>query len=57
MNNNNNENPNARQIRTDRQIRYHWDADDEIMAIINSTENSPQTMGVVRDELSWRNPE
>ena len=34
--NNNDENQKARQFRNDRQIRYHWGADDEIMAIINN---------------------
>ena len=48
MNNNNDENQNTRQSRNDRQTRYHWGADDEIMAIINSREKSPETTELVR---------
>ena len=38
----------ARQFRKDRQIRYHWGADDEIMAIVNNRDKSPETTELVR---------
>ena len=54
MNNNNDENQNARQFRNDRQIRYHWGAD--IMAIINSREKSPGTTELVRRRTEVTRP-
>ena len=49
--NNNNENQNARQFLNDRQVRYHWRADDDIMAIIINRENSPETTELVRRRI------
>ena len=56
MNNNNDENQNARQFRNDRQIRYHWGADDEIMGIINNREKSPETTELVRRRTELARP-
>ena len=49
--NNNNESQNERPPRNDRQIRYHWGADVDIMAIINSREKSPETTELVRRRI------
>ena len=43
-----NNNNDARQFRNDRQIRYHWGADDDNMAIFNNRDNSPETTELVR---------
>ena len=56
MNNNSDENQNTRQFRNDRQIRYHWGADDEIMAIFNSREKSPETTELVRRRTDLARP-
>ena len=48
MNNNNDENQNGRQLQNYWQVRYHWGADDDIMAIINNREKSPETTELVR---------
>ena len=56
MNNNNDENQNTRQFRNDRQIRYHWGADDEIMAIINNREKSPKTTELERRQTELARP-
>ena len=56
MNNNNDENQNARQFRNDRQIRYHWGADVEIMAIINNRDKSPKTTELVRRRTELARP-
>ena len=56
MNNNNDENRNTRHFRNDRQIRYHWGTDDEIMAIINSREKSPETTELVRRRTELARP-
>ena len=56
MNNNNDENQNAKKFRSDRQISYHWGADDEIMAIINNREKSPETMELVRRRTELARP-
>ena len=55
-NNNNDENQNTRQFRNDRQRRYHWGADDVIMAIINNTEKSPETTELVRRRTELARP-
>ena len=44
---NKNEN-NARFFRTDVQLRHHWGADDDILAIVNKREKSPETVEIVR---------
>ena len=56
MDNNNDENRNARQFRNERQIRYHWSADDDIMAIINSRGKSFETTEVVRRRTELARP-
>ena len=56
MNNNNDENKNARHFRIDRQVRYHWGADDDIMAIIDSREKSPETTELVRRRIELARP-
>ena len=56
MSNNNHENQNARQFRNDWQIRYHWCADDSIMAIINSREKSHETTELVRKRTELARP-
>ena len=56
MNNNNDENQNERKFRNDRQIRYHPGADDDIMAIINSSEKSPETTELVRRQTELPGP-
>ena len=55
-NNNNDENQNERQFRNDRQIRYHWGADDDTMAIFNSREKSPETAELVRRRIELARP-
>ena len=52
MNNNND----TRQFRNDRQIRYHWCADDEIMAIINNRDKSPENTQLVRRRTELARP-
>ena len=58
MNNDNDENQNERQFQNDRQIPYHWGAEDDINAIINSREKSPETTELVRrrTELARHGP-
>ena len=56
MNNNNDENQNGRQFRNDRQVRYHWHADDYIMAIINNRKKSPKTTELVRRRIELARP-
>ena len=52
MDNNND----ARQFRNDLQIRYHWGIDDEIMAIINNRDKSPETTELVRRRTELARP-
>ena len=56
MNYSSDENQNERQFRNDRQIRYHWGADDDIMAIINSREKSPETTELVSRRIELARP-
>ena len=56
MNNNNDENQNGRQFRKDRQIRYHWGADDNFLAIFNSREKSSETPELVRRRIELERP-
>ena len=51
LNNNENDNQNARFFPTDGQLRYHWGADDQIMTIINRREKSPETAESVRRRI------
>ena len=53
MNNNDN---NARFVRIDGQLRYHWGADDAIMTIINRREESPETTELVRRRIKLARP-
>ena len=52
---NNNEN-NTRFFRTDGQLRHHWGADDDIMAIINARDKSPETTELVRRRIQLARP-
>ena len=52
---NNNEN-NTRFFRTDGQLRHHWGADDDIMAIINARDKSPETTELVRRRVQLARP-
>ena len=56
MNNNNDENQNERQFWNDRQIRYHWSADDDNMTIIKSRKKSPETTELVRRRTGLARP-
>ena len=51
----NNEN-NTRFFRTDGQLRHHWGADDDIMAIINRRDKSPETAELVRRRIILARP-
>ena len=52
---NNNEN-NTRFFRTDGQLRHHWGADDDIMAVINRRDKSPETAELVRRRIQLARP-
>ena len=52
---NNNEN-NTRFFRTDGQLRHHWGADDDIMAIINARDKSSETAELVRRRVQLARP-
>ena len=54
--NNINENQKARFFRPDKQLRYHWGADDQIMAIINKREKSPESTGLMRRRIELARP-
>ena len=51
----NNEN-NTRFIRTDGQLRHHWGADDDIMAVINRRDKSIETAELVRRRIQLARP-
>ena len=52
---NNNENT-TRFFRTDGQLRHHWGADDDIMAIINARDKSPENTELVRGRTQLARP-
>ena len=47
---------NKRFFRTDEQLRHHWGADDDIMAIINARDKSPETTELVRRRVQLARP-
>ena len=51
---NNENNKNTKIFRTDGQLRYHWGADDDNMAIINRRDKSPETTELVKGASNWR---
>ena len=52
---NNNKN-NARFFRTDGHLGHHWGADDDIKAIVNKRDQSPETAELVRRKVEWARP-
>ena len=53
MNNNDN---NARFFRIDGQLRHHWGAVDDIMAIVNKRDKSSETAELVRRRVELARP-
>ena len=52
-----NNDQNARYFRVEGQLRYHWGADQEIMAIINRRDKSPETSELVTRRIELAKPE
>ena len=47
---------NARYFPVEGQLRYHWGADQEIMAIINRRDKSPETSELVTRQIELAKP-
>ena len=53
---NNNDNQNAGLVRSDRQLRYHWGANDQIKTIINRRDECPETAELVNRRIELAKP-